>query len=158
MTAYYCTEDAVTARLSEVGMVNLLDSNGDGVVDAAEKSLYLTTAIAYASGVIDGYIVNQVVPESARGSGNAWLSDRCVDLAVYRICGNKGRGVPQSVLDSKSETIDMLKTASQSSRGIPGYPYPSPSNTAYSHRGPKVANLGRVGASNPRSRGNFPNY
>ncbi len=138
--AYYLSSTSLLKRwMTENGFQQLLDQDGDGTVEDEELSLLATSALSYASNIIDSYICGQIEPATARGSGNEWLSDRCLDLAVYRVAGQGGKAVPQSVLDAMLLSKELLEGVRDGAL-IPGYTYPSPINSIYHTRRPIVSN------------------
>ncbi len=139
--AEYCSTDNLRDRLTTNGIKWAADreNGGDGSVDSTEKSRYLDSSIAYAGNIVDGYICNQVAVGTARDSGNAWLRDRCLDIAAYRACGVGGRDTPGTIERDYKFTMTELERIKGGDQ-IPGYPYPGPVNAQAIVRTPRAAN------------------
>ena len=150
----YCSTDDLHNRLTQVGLNYVADRDGDGEMSDVEEGDFITPAIQYAGNIIDGYLAGQVEVGAARGSGNAWLRDRAIDIAVYQaaICG--GGQATKSIEDLKDFSLSQLQRVTEGMR-IPGYAYPSPVNSAYVNHAPKVANFGG-GRGRRRNRSHWP--
>lgn len=129
----YATVADVEARLSAYGVTNLADLiDPDGTRDSQELGL-VEVAIEYANSVIDEHIVDllhnsahRVQSTFTRPSGNAWLRDRCVDIACYRIATLGGRS-PSDVLRLDYESaLDRLAKARNQQIRIPHLQYTAP--------------------------------
>lgn len=138
----YITSDQLENRLTEAGLEFIADSDNDGDVEAGETTASVTTAIAYAGQIVDGYICGAIEPEVARGAGNAWLQDRCLDIAAYRAAGHGGRDIQESFEIAHDQSIELLKGIQEGGL-IPGFPYPAPVNAPYTRRLPQMANWNR---------------
>ncbi len=126
--------------LSINGYNDLLDVDLDGIVENNEQSTYGSQALNYACSLIDFAICGQVKPEMARTTGNIWLKDRCIDLAVWRLMGYGGRDIPVSVQQAYEHTLQMLAQVKDGDK-IPGYTYPTPINSEKVQRGARVVNV-----------------
>lgn len=146
--AEYISETDVRNRLTQAGYEYVADRDNDDDVSAAEIASFITTAIQWAGQLIDGAIMGFVQPSYARGAGNQWLKDRCLDLAVCRSIENGGRAVPKAmrrasqlamvllyggeVEDSGVQISGVIET-----RNVPNLVEPRP-NTGRSTRGPRT--------------------
>lgn len=126
--------------LSQVGYDDLLDADMDGTVDSGEQATYGSAALNYASSLIDGAICEQINVMTARASGNIWLKDRCIDIAVWRLFGIGGRDIPAVVQMSYEHSLQLLEGVKNGDR-IPGYDYPTPIDADQVQRRPRVVNI-----------------
>lgn len=140
--AEYCTVEQLIDRLTEAGAEFVADLDHDGELSDAEKSTYLLTAIQYAGNLIDAAVTRCIPLSTARNSGNAWLRDRCLDLAAARAAGHGGRTVPEQ-LDADRLHAEQQLDAVENGRRVPGLVYPEPGLTSRSSRVPRAANPGR---------------
>ncbi len=123
--ASYCEVSDIESRLSVYGVDWLVDVvTPDGVRQAGETSL-VTQAIEYCSTIIDTYIQGFVHDIASRPTGNAWLRDRCVDLACARVFTLGGRDIPIVLQSESDKAMDWLKRAHNRDIQIPGFPYRS---------------------------------
>lgn len=139
MSNYIADPADLKKFLTERGWNFLGDQDDDGSVDSDEQSLLVLSAVEYASNLIDSYICSQINVATARASGNAWLYDRCMDIAVWRLACTGVREAPQSAVDALNLTKQLLEGV-QDGALIPGYVYPSPVNAQYRTRRPIVSN------------------
>lgn len=137
--AEYLTATDLTNRLTDAGIKWVADRNRNGTVSSEETAAYVTTSIAYAGNVVDGYLVHQVDVSVARGQGNAWLRDRAVDIAAWRAAGHGGREVPESLVEAKDLALSELQRVKDGDR-IPGFDYPTPISGPQI-RAPRVVNI-----------------
>ena len=139
MSNYITDPEDLKKFLTERGWNFLGDQDDDGEVDSDEQALLVTSAIEYASNLVDSYICEQINPTTARASGNSWLYDRCMDIAVWRLSCTGGREAPQSAVDALNLTKQLLE-AVRDGAIIPGYVYPSPVNARWRIRSPIISN------------------
>ena len=128
--------------LSQIGYDDLLDADMDGTVKSDEQTTYGSAALNYACSLIDGAICNQLDIMVARSSGNIWLKDRCIDIAVWRLFGYGGRDIPASVQMAYDHSLQLLEGVKDGDR-IPGYVYPTPIDARMVQRSPRVVNIWR---------------
>lgn len=143
MSTYYCLLSEIDSWLSQNGYDFLLDEDQDGTVESDEQSTYGTTALIYASNLIDGYIQGQADPAAARAqaaAGFTWLKDRCIDIVVWRIAGIGGRDIPASIQAAYENTIALLEGV-RDGDPIPGHVYPGVVNAVRLVKRPIVSNL-----------------
>lgn len=105
----YCTISDVENRLTRAGYKFSADRDGDGAVGASEKEA-ITEAIEQAGTVIDEHITatRLITADYARSQAYPVLKHLAVDLAAYRIAGNGGRKVPQSLQDAFEDAMERL--------------------------------------------------
>lgn len=128
----YCTNADVTNRLSSIGILYLVDDDNDGVLDVSEDA-YVTEAISYAT----TEIAESLAPwfdDPFAVTTNAWITDRCVDLACERICGRKGQDPPAIILQAAQAAREKLEKARSGRHApdglrIPGLIYPGDTDT-----------------------------
>lgn len=135
----YITSEDVENRLTSFGVTFVADDDNDGEAETGELEQCIGTSIVYAGGVVDFHICGQMTPAVARGSGNQWLKDRCIDIAAHRAAGWGGREVPQTLKDDLAATMAMLEDVKDGAT-IPGYEYPT-TTTGRIRRHPTVINL-----------------
>lgn len=144
MTTRYALLSEIDSWISQNGYDRLLDEDADGTVESDEQTTYGSTALDYASALIDGYIQGQVDPAEARtataASSASWLKDRCIDIAVWRIAGMGGRDIPESIQIAFDNTIKLLEGIKEGDQ-IPGYVYPGLVNAVRLNKRPIVTNL-----------------
>lgn len=129
----YATVADVEARLSAYGVTNLADLiDPDGTRDSQELGL-VEVAIEYANSVIDEHIVDllhnsahRIQTTFTRPSGNAWLRDRCVDIACYRIATLGGRSPSDVLRFDYDSALDRLAKARNQQIRIPHLQYTAP--------------------------------
>lgn len=127
--AEYCSETDVKNRLTERGFKFAVDRDRDGSASAAEKDAYLTTAVRYASNLIDGSVSGFMEPSDARQSGNAWLKDRAVDIAAYRVATHGGSRPPGTLKQDYDDARELLKSVKNGSLRVPELKWPVPRGT-----------------------------
>lgn len=135
--AEYCTTDELIGRLTASGAEFVADRNHDGSLSNSEKNAYLLTAIQYAGQLIDAALTRFVPLSTARSSGNAWLRDRCLDLAAARAVSHGGRTVPDQLEADRLHAQGELD-AIENGRRVPGLIYPEPGLTYRSGRIPRA--------------------
>lgn len=120
-TNTYATVEQVRLRLTSHGSIYATDKDhGDGVQDAPELA-YLEQAIEYANGLIDESLTPwiDITPRPA----NAWLSDRCVDIACYRVQTLGGTEADKPMLDDYDAALDKLEDVRLGTLKVPGLDY-----------------------------------
>lgn len=149
--AEYISATDVRNRLTDAGYEYVADRDMSGSgVSAEEEAKYITPAIQWAGAMIDGAIHLFVEPVYARGAGNQWLKDRCLDLAACKALEIGGRDVPERVRTTYLQSLVLLyggdidegvsvEGVKQEQR-IPGLAIPRP-NTGQTVRFPRVRNL-----------------
>ncbi len=138
----YCSASDIESRHTANGYKFVADRDRSGSVSASEQSSYITTAIDWAGGVIDGMIGGRYETLAARSSANQWLKDRCVDLAAYRSATHGGRKCPQSYKDDYANAMDMLRAVRDDGQPVPGLTLPSSVNGPFSGVGiPRFVNV-----------------
>lgn len=121
----YCTVADVESRLTAFGVDWLVDVvEVDGVRQSSETSL-VSQAIDYCNTIIDTYIQGFVRDIASRPSGNAWLRDRCIDLACVRVYTLGGREAPAVLQVEADKAMDWLHRAQRRDIQIPALDYRS---------------------------------
>lgn len=139
--AEYCTAQDVQNRLTESGLIYAADRDGDGAVSPGEMTAHVTSAIQYAGNLIDAAIASYLLPANARGQGNSWLRDRCVDIACARVTSNGGDEVPERIGTDAEKSMDMLDEVRSGDLHVPGLTIPPPYNSDRRTRGlPRAVN------------------
>lgn len=128
----YCTNADVIARLSQAGILYMVDDDNDGILDAAEE-VFITSAVSDASTEIDEALAPWFDDPRAC-SGNAWLNVKCVDLACERVCGRKAQTPPSHVTEAARiarEKLDLVRRSRSAPDGlrVPGLVYPGDTDT-----------------------------
>jgi phage gp36-like protein len=136
----YCTAEDVRKRLSTAGYKFQADRDRSGSVNATEVADSITPAIEYAGNLIDVCVLRAgcLIPV-AREAANAWLRDRAVDIAAYRVSTVGGRGIIESLRSDADDAISLLKSTTK----IPGLEFNYPQNSNRSSQGPRALNVGR---------------
>ncbi|MDB5388363.1 MAG: hypothetical protein JWM11_4009 [Planctomycetaceae bacterium] len=119
----YCTSTQVENRLKAAGYFNVADDDDDGSVSDNELAANITTGIQWAGGKIDYYVINRSPaydPMSLRNGGNAWCSQRAIDLAAWHAVTNGGRDCADSLQAAKDEALEELKAVKDDADVIPG--------------------------------------
>ena len=138
----YATTADVTSRVGDVGWLQLVDLDGDGTEDAAETTA-AENEIEAANNILDGHLQQDMDPDTARGSGNDWLRDRCVDVAVYRIATMGGRDASDGIHESKNDAMAMLAEVRRQKMKVPRLDYPGTKDDTRHVRGtPRAINVG----------------
>lgn len=133
----YCTPDDVRKRLTTAGFKFAADKDRSGSVSATEQADTITPAIVYAGNLIDACVLKAgCLIADGRGSQNAWLRDRAIDIAAYRVSTTGGRGVIQCLKDDSDLAIKWLGSTAE----IPGLQFNYPQNSPRSTRGPSAIN------------------
>lgn len=122
----YCTVADVEARLSVYGTTAFADvSTVDGTRQSGETTL-IEVSIEYANGIIDEHIIDLLHGNAHRGAstftrpaGNAWLRDRAVDIACYRLATLGGRAVNAILEADYRDALDRLVKARNQQIRIP---------------------------------------
>lgn len=137
----YCSAEDVRKRLTTAGYKFFADLDSTGTVDSTETGDTITPAIVYAGNLIDACVLRggcQIA--DARGANNAWLKDRAIDIAAYRVSTTGGGGSLDVLEKDNDAAVKMLRETAQ----VPGlnYNYPFP-DSARSSRFPSVINVRR---------------
>ena len=138
----YCDSDDMQSRLSAVGLTWVADRDASGTgITSDEEAAYVTPAIEYAGNLIDQYISSRTEPTTARASGNTWLRDRCVDIAVYIALTIGGTTPPETAKEQYEFSLGLLRQHHEGHLDIPNYVYAYPARgPGHSTRGPRVWN------------------
>jgi hypothetical protein len=111
----------------------------------------IEVAIEYSNSLIDEYIVDLVHPTSrasstfTRPSGNAWLRDRCVDIACYRLATLGGRTASDVLAGDYASAVDRLAKAREQMIRIPNLIYTSPTRPYATEYGGGIGIVRRAG-------------
>lgn len=124
----YCTSTDVRDRLTAAGFRFSVDRDRDDEESASEVASYVTTAIVYAGNIIDAALTPTIPPADARAQSNAWLKDRAIDIAVYRVATHGGRKCPQHLRSDYERTIDWITKIEDGDLSVPGLTYPQAIN------------------------------
>lgn len=139
--AEYCSSQDVQNRLTEAGVIYAADRDGDGAVSPGELAAHVTSAIQYAGNLVDAALAAYLLPGNARGQGNAWLRDRCIDLACARVCSNGGDEVPKRIAAAARSAQKWLDEVRDGDTRVPGLSIPPPYNSDRRTRGlPRAVN------------------
>jgi len=114
----YASVAAVEARLTEYSVTWAADrDNADG--ERGEKELgWIEAGIEWANNLIDAAIVSRVRSITPRPE-NAWLADRCVDIAAFRVMTIGGTDASQVIQDDYERAITWLEQVEQGSIAVP---------------------------------------
>lgn len=138
--ADYCSIQNIKDRLTEAGYKYVGARNGNGTVTTAEQLSYIQSGISYAGNLIDEAVHAFIIPASARGSGNQWLQDRAVDIAIWYATSIGGRKPPETFVDAYKDALERLEKVKGGDR-VPGLIYPPPPfSRGRSARFPRVVN------------------
>lgn len=139
MASYITSVSQFKEWITSQGYDFVGDTDRDGEVETAETTLQIDTALAYADAIIDGFLCERMDTDDAKSQKPRWLHDRCVDIAVWRMAGQGGRDIPESIQRAYDNAIAMLEEV-RGGRQIPGLTYASPVNAPYRVRLPVVQN------------------
>jgi hypothetical protein len=136
----YCATSDVQNRLTAAGYNWVAARSGDGTPSPDEVAAYITTGIQYAGNLIDEALAEKAVVGYFRNADNAWLRDRCVDVAVWWCMSVGGREVPADVVEAKNDALQRLKDVHDNDLRVPGLVYPPPPWSDHrSARVPRIA-------------------
>lgn len=122
----YAEYDDVLSRLSDGGILYVVDDDGDGTVSPYEKAR-VTDAIESAAGEINAALrpFFTVPISQTSGSLNAWLKTRAVDLSLYYLCLRRGGAVPGSVQAQADLSRELLERVRKDELRVPELSYPA---------------------------------
>jgi phage gp36-like protein len=142
-TPAYCSREDVRIRLTEIGVINTVDADDDATIEESELSDRIDTSINYGGQLVDAAVVELLSTTYARSQGNAFLRDRCVDIAVYRVVTRGGRDAPESVERDYDDALTYLQQIKNRQLTVPGLLFDPPANSSgYRRTGvPKAVNL-----------------
>ncbi len=115
----YADVAAVEARLTSYSVTWAADRGSvDGVRSATELG-WIEAGIEWANNVIDAAIV-RLVQSTASRPQNAWLRDRCVDLAAHRVMTIGGVDSTQVLQDDYTRALEWLEAVQAGAMTVPG--------------------------------------
>lgn len=130
MQSTYCVSADLSKRLTAGGLVYAADrDDDDGVVNSAESSEYVDSAIAQVDTEIDAAI--QLKYDTTTARGNAWLKFIAVDLACVRAIENGGREAPAGLLEARDRARKQLEKVECGELMIPGLAPRTPTPSIY---------------------------
>ena len=115
----YANVAAVEARLTEYSVTWAADRDQYDGERAAKELGWIQAAIEWANNLIDAAIQSHVQTVATRPQ-NAWLSDRCVDVAAYRVMTSGGSDAPQVLQEDYERAIAWLAQVEDGSVTVPG--------------------------------------
>ena len=120
----YCSRTDLRARLSEVGIVYVADSDADG--EAANNELATTSdkCIEESDTEINAALTPHFPASYLPISGNDWLKYRAIDIAAERMAENGGGGVPASLVTAAQRSREWLELVRKGELRVPGLTYP----------------------------------
>lgn len=122
----YATLADLQQRTTDHGYINLADRNGDGLVSSNEQS-DVEDCIERANQVVDEAMASHYDdPDSARGQSNAWLRDRCLDIAIYYLATLGSREPSEAQQTLYDDAVDKLKAVRLGKLQVPRLTYPEP--------------------------------
>jgi len=136
----YITIDEFRRRCSEGGFHAAADRDNDTSVSKGEKNTIVQLSIDWGMAKVDAAVCDQVTPGYAQGQRNQYLMDLCFDLSFYRLSAVGGREVSQSIRDMYNDALESLEKVRKGGR-IPGFAYPTPVNSSFIGRVPRVRNV-----------------
>lgn len=137
----YATDVQLEQHVTAGGWLHIADRDGNGSVSDAERNA-VRDAIEAANNIIDAAVEAFISPDVARGAGNDWLRDRCLEISAYKAAILGGRDAPPSVADNYDDALRMLTRASRGEQKIPRLTYPN-TDTDRTTRTPRAINPGR---------------
>lgn len=139
--AEYCNEDDVRKRLTTGGYAFFADLDQSGSVSSSEVADTITSAIQWAGNILDAEVQRMGCrPDVARGASNAWLRDRAIDIAAYRVSTTGGGGELVVFRTAYDDAISLIRRTTEIPQLRFQYPWPT---AARSHRFPKAINVPR---------------
>jgi phage gp36-like protein len=147
----YATVADVEARLTAYGVTLAADVEEYDGTRGSDELQMIEVAIEYSNSLIDEYIVDLVHPTSrasstfTRPSGNAWLRDRCVDIACYRLATLGGRTASDVLAGDYASAVDRLAKAREQMIRIPNLIYTSPTRPYATEYGGGIGIVRRAG-------------
>ena len=115
----YATVAAVEARLTEYRVTWAADRDRCDGERAAKELGWIQAAIEWANNLIDAAIQKYVQTVAARPR-NAWLADRCVDIAAFRVMTIGGIDAPHVLQEDYERALAWLSQVEDGSVTVPG--------------------------------------
>jgi phage gp36-like protein len=115
----YANVAAVEARLTEYSVTWAADRDLCDGERAAKELAWIEAAVEWANNLIDAAIQKHVQTIAARPR-NAWLADRCVDVAAYRVMTIGGIDAPRVLQEDYERAIAWLAGVENGSVTVPG--------------------------------------
>lgn len=137
----YATVEQLESKATAAGWLHIADRDGDDTVSTAELDA-VKEEVEAANNVIDAALSQWMPLATARGSGNDWLRDRCLHIAMYFAATLGGREAPISVADNYDDALKYLEQVKDGSLRVPGLTYPQ-ADTRRTTRTPRAINPGR---------------
>ena len=120
LSTLYCTEEDLQNLLSEEGERLRLDDQGDGYLNALERTA-LTKAISYATTRVNFYC--QPLYATADLS-TSWLANEWATIIATRwLCTRRGNPCPDSIQKMYDEALEDLQAVKAGSHQIPDLGY-----------------------------------
>jgi phage gp36-like protein len=148
----YATVADVEARLTAYGVTFAADVDTYNGTRGSTETTLIEVAIEYSNCLIDEYIIDLVHPTSHRATatftrptGIAWLRDRCVDIACYRLATLGGRSASDVLAGDYASAIDRLAKAREQIIRIPHLVYTSPTRPYATEYGGGIGIVRRAG-------------
>jgi len=148
----YATVADVEARLTAYGVTLAANVDEYDGTRGTDELQMIKVAIDYSNSLIDEYIVDLVHPTSHRATatftrptGIAWLRDRCVDIACYRLATLGGRSASDVLVGDYASAIDRLAKAREQIIRIPHLVYTSPTRPYATEYGGGIGIVRRAG-------------
>lgn len=139
MTEYFEGSELVR-ELTVAGVLYLADRDNDGQLTSTEYDQFITPSVVYAGYELDFYVSEVCEPAHARGSGNRWLADRGLAIAVQHFCGIGGNSPPEEVVNRATRARELLDRIKAGER-IPNLIYPESARSRRSTRIPRIRNV-----------------
>src|SRR5688572_1782463 len=114
----YANVASIEARLTEYSVTLAADRDRYDGERAAKELGWIQAAIEWANNLIDAAIQRHVQTVAIRPQ-NAWLSDRCVDVAAYRVMTIGGIDAPQVLQEDYERAIAWLAQVEDGSVTVP---------------------------------------
>jgi hypothetical protein len=133
----YCNEADLVARLTQAGLLSLVDGDRNGVIGDSERQSLIEPAIRAAGGELDAALAERHDLEAARTANNPFLRDRAADLAAEKLALLGGAPPPPGIRRLADRSRRLL-SGIRAGDPIPGLAPSSPSAARRERGRPRV--------------------
>lgn len=120
----YCTNAQVMDRLSNTGLLFLVDDDDDDTYDSSESD-HVDDVIEESCAEIDSFLSQKFdLPLSTSNASADWLRMASLNLVVERLFERKGGNIPSGIQIAAQRTRAYLERVREGTLRIPGMTYP----------------------------------